>query len=129
MPEDKGIFLNTSWRMEPTITNIISELFYDERLMGNPSNESNSINWGKTCLRESGHQFPNQGIVFEAIEHSGCSVKSIEEIDFIEKLVESLLGGNYTYAKFNENIAGEISPHDILVTAPYNVQVNLAWNI
>ena len=124
VPEDKGIFLNTSWRMEPSITNIVSELFYDQRLMGNPSNKSNSINWGKTCLRESGHQFPNQGIVFEAIEHSGCSVKSIEEIDFIEKLVESLLGGNYTYAKFNENIVGEISPNDILVTAPYNVQVN-----
>ena len=115
VPEDKGIFLNTSWRMEPSITNIVSELFYDKRLMGNPSNENNSINWGKPCLRGSGNQFPNQGIVFEAIEHSGCSVKSIEEIDFIEKLVESLLGGSYTYSQFNENRTGEITANDILV--------------
>ena len=124
VPEDKGIFLNTSWRMEPSITNIVSELFYDKRLMGNPSNESNSINWGKPCLRGTGNQFPNQGIVFEAIEHYGCGVKSIEEIDFIEKLVESLLGGSYTYAQFNENRTGQITPNDILVIAPYNVQVN-----
>ncbi len=124
VPEDKGIFLNTSWRMEPSITNIVSELFYDKRLMGNPSNENNSINWGKPCLRGSGNPFPNQGIVFEAIEHSGCSVKSIEEIDFIQKLVESLLGGSYTYSQFNEKRTGEITPNDILVTAPYNVQVN-----
>ena len=43
IPEDKGIFLNTSWRMEPSLTNIVSELFYDKRLMGNPFNENNSI--------------------------------------------------------------------------------------
>ena len=124
VPEDKGIFLNTSWRMEPTITNIVSELFYDKRLMGNPFNENNSINWGKPCLSQSGNQFPNQGIIFEEIEHYGCSVKSIEEIDFIEKIVESLLGGSYTYSRFDEKCTGEITPNEILVTAPYNVQVN-----
>ncbi len=124
VPENKGIFLNTSWRMEPSITSVVSELFYDKRLMGNPSNKNNAIHWGHPCLRGSGYQFPNQGIVFEAIEHSGCSVKSIEEIDLIEKIIESLLGGSYQYAQFNENRTGGISPNDILVTAPYNVQVS-----
>ena len=124
VPEDKGIFLDKSWRMEPSITNIVSELFYDKRLRGNPSNENNSINWGKPCLKGCGNNFPNQGLVFEPIEHFGCSVKSIEEIDFIEKLIECLLGGSFTYSQFNEKCIGEITPNDILVTAPYNLQVN-----
>ena len=124
VPEDKGIFLNTSWRMEPSITNIVSELFYDKRLMSNPSNQNNSISWGKPFLKASGNIFPNQGLVFEAIEHFGCSVKSDKEIDFIEKLIESLLGGSYTYWQFNKKCTGEITPNDILVTAPYNLQVN-----
>ena len=33
-------------------------------------------------------------------------------------------GGSYTYSQFNANHKGEITPNDILVTAPYNLQVN-----
>ena len=35
-----------------------------------------------------------------------------------------MLGGSYTYSQFNANHKGEITPNDILVTAPYNLQVN-----
>ena len=59
------------------------------------------------------------------IRDSGCSVKSFEEINLIEQIIDSLLGGSFEYAKFDKNITGEITAQHILVTAPYNVQVNL----
>ena len=81
VPKDKGIFLNTSWRMEPSLTNIVSELFYDQKLIGCHSNKINSIKWGKPLSSKSGDSYPDKGIIFKKIEHYGCSVKSFEEID------------------------------------------------
>ena len=56
--------------------------------------------------------------------HSGNSVCSEEEITRIEQLVEALLGGRYRHAGADGIQEGVITPHQILVTAPYNVQVN-----
>ena len=125
VPVDKGLFLNTSWRMEPSLTNIVSELFYDNKLMGSSSNKINSITWSKPFFSNSGDVYPKKGIIFEKIEHYGCGVKSIEEIDYIEKIIDCLLGGRFEYAQFDKKKNGTITPNDILVTAPYNVQVNL----
>ena len=125
VPKDKGIFLNTSWRMEPSLTNIVSELFYDQKLIGCQSNKINSIKWGKPLSCKSEDSYPNKGIIFKKIEHYGCSVKSFEEINLIEQIIDSLLGGSFEYAQFDKNITGEIKAKHILVTAPYNVQVNL----
>ena len=32
IPTDKGFFLPKSWRMPPTLTNIVSQMFYEGRL-------------------------------------------------------------------------------------------------
>jgi len=124
VPADKGIFLATSWRMEPSITDVVSELFYDKRLQANQVNAVNSIEWNKPCLNRKGQPLPNQGLVFESVEHYGCSVKSTEEIDRIEQIVDALLGGRYRHAQGDGEQSGVITAKDILVTAPYNVQVN-----
>ena len=124
VPADKGIFLATSWRMEPSITDVVSELFYDKRLQANQANAVNSIEWNKPCLNRKGQPLPNQGLVFESVEHYGCSVKSTEEIDRIEQIVDALLGGRYRHAQGDGEQSGVITAKDILVTAPYNVQVN-----
>ena len=63
-------------------------------------------------------------MVFESVTHTGCSVKSIEEIDRIEQIIDDLLGGSYRHAQGDGEYTGEITANDILVTAPYNVQVN-----
>ncbi len=124
VPAEKGIFLATSWRMAPSITDIVSELFYDKRLQANQLNTINSIEWKKPCKNNRGQPFPNYGLVFESVTHTGCSVKSIEEIDRIEQIIDDLLGGSYRHAQGDGECSGEITAHDILVTAPYNVQVN-----
>jgi uncharacterized protein len=65
-----------------------------------------------------------QGLVFEPVAHSGCSVVCEAEIDRIEQIVDALLNGSYCHAEVGGEKRGVLGPEQILVTAPYNVQVN-----
>ena len=67
---------------------------------------------------------PQQGLVFEAVEHRGNRVCSEEEINRIETLVDALLGGSYQHAEAGGIAEGQLTQDKILVTAPYNVQAN-----
>jgi len=120
VPADQGVFLSTSWRMEPSITAVVSELFYDGRLKASAANAVNSIQWARHCLSASGGDLPDRGLVFEPVHHSGCSVTSEAEIERIDQIVAALLGGSYSHAKGS----GTLTSDEILVIAPYNVQVN-----
>ena len=124
VPADRGVFLATSWRMEPSLTAMVSQLFYDGRLSANPANASNAVSWRQPCLGATGEPLPPQGLVFEAVQHSGCSVMCEAEIDRIEQIVDALLGSNYCHAEAGGEKRGVLGPEQILVTAPYNVQVN-----
>ena len=124
VPADRGVFLPTSWRMEPSLTAMVSALFYEGRLRANPANGANRISWAEPFKSHGGRPGPVQGLVFEPVAHSGNSVCSEEEITRIEQLVEALLGGRYRHAGADGIQEGVITPHQILVTAPYNVQVN-----
>lgn len=124
VPDDRGVFLPTSWRMEPSLTEMVSELFYDGRLQANPRNCANCITWRTGCQRSDGQLYPGQGLVFEAVEHSGRSVHAPEEIDRIEQLVDALLGSRYAIARGDRTEEGVLDANTILVTAPYNVHMN-----
>jgi uncharacterized protein len=124
VPADRGVFLATSWRMEPSLTAMVSQLFYDGRLHANPANAVNAIEWGQPCLGASTKPLPDRGLVFEPVAHSGCSVVSEAEIDRIEQMIDALLGSSYCHANTGEDQRGVLGPDQILVTAPYNAQVN-----
>jgi len=124
VPADRGVFLATSWRMEPSLTAMVSQLFYDGRLHANPANAVNAIQWRQPCLGASSKPLPDQGLVFEPVVHSGCSVVSEAEIDRIEQIIDALLGSRYCHADAGEDQRGLLGPEQILVTAPYNAQVN-----
>ena len=124
VPDDRGVFLPTSWRMEPSLTAMVSKLFYEDRLQAHPGNCANCITWRTTSQGKDGELYPRQGLVFEAVEHSGRSVHAPEEIDRIEQLVDALLGCSYAISRSNRTEVGVLDADNILVTAPYNVQVN-----
>jgi len=124
VPKDLGVFLPVSWRMEPSITAMVSELFYGGELRANPANCTNRIHWKKPCQGINGLLLPEQGLVFEHVEHIGRSVHSPEEIDRIEQLVDALLGSHYTINAKGQDNQGVIDNNKIMIIAPYNVQVN-----
>lgn len=118
VPADRGVFLATSWRMPPVLTAMVSELFYEGQLQPFPANDHNRILWSRQP----------QGLLFEPVEHSGNGTGSEEEVEHIAALVEQLLGRPYQRARRRDGDLvveeGILGPRDILITAPYNIQVN-----
>ena len=118
VPNDRGVFLATSWRMPPALTQVVSNLFYAGKLQAAAANSANQVDW----LGQA------QGLLFEPVHHSGNSTASDEEVERIAALVDQLYGQPYHRAKLVNGemttVRGELGQYDILITAPYNMQVN-----
>ena len=110
---DRGIFLNTTRRLNNKICDFISSSFYDSRLTSDPITETRSVNLKLDPIKD-------EGLFYVPIEHSGCSQRSDEEADLVEKTYNKIINKEF---KVGENI-GKISAKDIMVVAPYNAQAN-----
>jgi uncharacterized protein len=114
---DRGILLDTSWRMHPSICGFISEAVYDGRLKAHPD-----------CAQQRLHLSPGHdptlsqsGLSFVAMDHVGCGQRSAAEVARVKELAEGLIGTPFTARDGSE---GKIGWRNILIVAPYNVQVN-----
>ncbi|MGO9736876.1 MAG: TM0106 family RecB-like putative nuclease [Desulfomonilaceae bacterium] len=115
---DRGVFLDTTWRMCPDVCGFISDAVYDSRLKPEPLNERQRI-----ILNSQAHEsLKRSGVSFVPIEHDGCSQKSPEEADLIKEIMASLVQQSYRDRDGNEQ---PITLENIMVVAPYNMQVNL----
>ena len=90
---------------------MVSELFYEGQLQAAAGNTVNRVDWDGQV----------QGLMFQPVDHSGNSTGSEEEVEHIAALVERLHGRPYQLANGEQ---GTLGGDQILVTAPYNVQVN-----
>ncbi len=113
IPPDTGIFLNITRRLNKKICNYISTSFYDSRLTSDPITETRSVNLKLDPIK-------NEGLFYVPIEHSGCSQRSDEEADLIEKTYNRIIKKEFKVGKK----LGKISSKDIMVVAPYNAQAN-----
>jgi uncharacterized protein len=112
--DDRGLFLEETWRLHPSICRFTSELFYDQRLRSIPRLERQAI-LGAAPIAGA-------GLWFLPIAHEGNQSSSPEEVEAVAALVERLSRGDVRW----RNLEGEESPlrlEDILVIAPYNAQV------
>lgn len=113
---DKGIFLDTTWRMHPKVCELVSELFYDNRLEPQPALINQAIT-GTT-------QFSGAGLFYVPVQHAGNQSSSTEESNAVKAIVAELLNGSnsFTNSKKENN---PLTALDIKVIAPYNAQVSL----
>jgi len=114
MPPERGLFLEKTWRLHPSICEYTSKLFYETRLASMVGLEQQ--------LLEGPTRYAGAGLWVEAVEHDGNQSSSEEEVERVEKVVADLLQGGVTWT----NMMGETEPlklDDILVVAPYNTQV------
>ena len=118
IPPERGIFLATTWRMHPDVCRFISEAVYDGRLQPEAGNAKRAL-----ILGADAHPvlLPT-GIRFVAADHEGCGQRSEEEAKIVAELLSSLLLQRYRDKKGAEH---PITLDNILVVAPYNMQVNL----
>ena len=115
---DRGVFLDTTWRMCPDVCGFISDAVYDSRLKPEPLNERQRL-----ILNSQAHEsLKPSGVSFVPIEHDACSQKSQEEADLIKEIIASLVHQSYRDRYGNEQ---PMTLENIMVVAPYNMQVNL----
>jgi len=113
IPDDEGIFLDTTQRLHPDICRFVSEAMYSGRLKNSGHCGNRSI-----IMSDGSHE---AGIRWCPVEHEGNKMYASEEVDAIIKIVAQFVGA----ARTNRN--GEVrqlTPADIMVVAPYNSQVN-----
>ena len=118
VPEDRGILLNVSWRMHPELCGFISEAVYDGRLKAHPHNERRELvihGAAHTSIRPA-------GLVFHSVDHHGCTQSSPAEAQAVRELVDVLLSQS---VRDKNGMERRLELRDILVVAPFNMQVNL----
>lgn len=113
IPPDRGLFLDTTHRMHPAVCAPVSALSYDGRLQSRPGLEAQLV--GGTG------PLSGAGLRWHPVTHSGRSVESPEEVAAVSDLVAELSGVLWTDA---DGFTRPLGRDDILVVAPYNVQVS-----
>lgn len=115
---ERGIFLATTYRMHPDVCRFISDAIYDSKLISDASTFKQAL-----VLNVTAHlALKPTGISYLPVEHDGCSQRSEEEAVVVRDLVMNLL--TQQYRDGNGNIH-PFTMNDILIVAPYNMQVNL----
>ena len=118
IPPERGVFLATTWRMHSNVCRFISDAVYDGRLHPEPNNAHQTL-----VLGAGAHPaLAPTGIRFIAAEHDGCRQRSEEEAAIVAELLASLLQQGYRDKRGAEH---RLTLDDVLVVAPYNMQVNL----
>ncbi|MDP2097634.1 MAG: AAA domain-containing protein, partial [Methylobacter sp.] len=117
IPDDMGIFLERTYRLHPAVCLPLSEVVYDGKLKAAKNNDRQCVSVPDSKLIKQAH-----GVMVVNVEHDGNRQSSEEEVDVIQRLINDLKMGRCT-AKNGES--RPIADEDILVVAPYNMQVNL----
>ncbi len=109
LPDERGYFLDRSYRMHPAVCAAVSALSYEGRLHSHECAAARHLDG-----------YP-PGVHVRAVAHRGNSTESPEEADAIVAHINEILGRSWT----DERGSRPLTASDVLVLAPYNAQVTL----
>lgn len=116
IPDDFGIFLGTTWRMHPDVCSFISGAVYEDRLHAQAVTKNRLLEVPASLITTA---LKSSGVVFVPVLHDGNSQDSPEETIAIVDLVKNL----QLCSMRNKDHVRPITLEDILIVAPYNMQV------
>lgn len=116
MPIDKGVFLDTTWRLNPKIALFTSILYYEGRLKAKEGLENQVI--------DGESPFIGGGLFLVPMNHEGNQSQSLEEVDKMRDIITHLLSAGLTWTD-REGRTYPLEEKDILIIAPYNAQVSV----
>ena len=105
--EDRGVFIEETRRMHPSICHFISTQIYEDRLKSHES-------CGQQVVEGYG-----AGLRWIEAHHSDNSTESTEEAELIAAKIKELLGANWTDQDGNQR---PLEAKDFMVVAPFNKQ-------
>ena len=114
VPEDRGLFVEETWRLHPRIAAFTSELFYEGRLHSRPGLERQAV--------ISTSDLTGAGLIYVGVDHIGNQNSSPEEAAVVSALISELLATRATWID-RDGHEHSLTLDDILVVAPYNAQV------
>ncbi len=109
IPEGRGYFLAETRRMRPELTEVVSELAYEWRLVAHST----------AALRTVTGAGP-AGLIWHPVVHTGNSTSSPEEAEEVVRIVRETLGGRIDEPGEEER---PLTQDDLIVVAAYNAQV------
>ena len=115
MPEEKGLFLEQTWRLHPAICGFTSRQFYEGQLTSREGMERQAV--------AGPVKYRGAGLWVEEVEHEGNQGTSPEEVERVAQVVADLTREGVTW----RDADGKVKPlrlEDVLVVAPYNAQVS-----
>ncbi len=122
VPPERGIFLSKTWRMHPELCSFISAAVYNGKLASEGGCATQQLR-----LDCSPHPaLKSAGLSFFPVAHSGCRQRSNEEAQAVADVLTSLLKQCVVDRKGRER---PMTLEDVLVVAPYNLQVNLLRSV
>jgi predicted RecB family nuclease len=116
MAPDRGLFLETTWRLHPELCRFTSEVFYDDRLEPEPHLVVQRVNASRTPIGDG------VGPRLLAVTTAGADNESPEEADEVARVARSIVEAGASWV----NEKGEMRPvtwNEVLIVAPYNAQV------
>ena len=114
IPVDRGLFLGTTWRLNPDLCKFTSEMFYEGRLHSRDALERQVI------LSDS--SLTGSGLRFIPVPHQGNKNSAPEEAEVVAKFVDAVLESRSRWVD-REGVERRLELADILIIAPYNAQV------
>ena len=115
MPQDRGLFLETTWRLHPALCDYTSEVFYDDRLTAEPGlSRQRASAWGTIA--------DGTGPRLLAIPTTGADNESPDEAVAVADLARSLVQRDTRWTAV-DGVERPVGWDDVLIVAPYNAQV------
>ena len=110
---DRGIFLPVTRRMHPDVCRFVSDQVYGGALHSHPDTANQCVSGVDDLPVTGAHLVP--------VLHEGNAQMSPEEVSAIAETARTLLKGRWTG---RDGVTRPMTEADIIVVAPYNVQVN-----
>jgi predicted RecB family nuclease len=115
MPSDRGLFLETTWRLHPELCRYTSEVFYDGRLEPEVRLVTQVVDAIPTQLGGVGPRWL-------AVAATGADNDSPDEAKAVADVARTLVEGGATWVDA-DGVEHPVGWGQVLIVAPYNAQV------
>ena len=116
---ERGLFLQQTRRLHPSICAFTAEVFYENRLHSYPGLERQAV---LAPAGSAAAALGTDGLVYVPVTHDSRQARALEEVEAIEQLVAALTANGVTWRTAKDETQ-PLARDDLMIVAPYNAQV------